>query len=68
MMDIRKERATHAALPIGGIQWKAAVKGKLLDGFGADDIALHFGCHHGYVRAEIALLRDAGEFAQWWPK
>lgn len=61
-----KAKKAIARWPIGGQVWRDQVKGKLIDGFGAEDIALHLACHPSHVRDEIAKLRAQGEFAKWW--
>jgi DNA-directed RNA polymerase specialized sigma24 family protein len=61
-----KRNPTPARLYTHSQEWRAQVKMKLIDGFGAEDIALHLGCHLSHVQSEVSRLRTAGEFAKWW--
>lgn len=40
--------------------------GKLLDGFGVEDIAVWLSCTPGAVRKYVSALRKSGRFQQWW--
>lgn len=46
--------------------WHGQIKHMLLQGFGAEDIAIRLGDHPRYVRDEVKALRAAGVFEKWW--
>lgn len=52
---------------IASDRWKEQVAGKIVDGYGVDDIAIWLDCHYGYIVAEVEVLRRSGKLAQWWP-
>ena len=67
---VRKRDVSAAKHPkkleIGSRAWRDAVALKLVDGYGAEDIALWLGCHLSHVRAEVQRLRNRGTLADWW--
>jgi hypothetical protein len=52
---------------VGSKEWCQQVDGKLLDGYGVEDIALWVNCHASRVRAYVTALRKHGKLAIWWP-
>lgn len=46
--------------------WREQVKHRLLDGYGAEDIAIWLNCHVSRVSNEIQRLRAKGDLAKWF--
>lgn len=53
-------------LSINSRAWRDQVAMKLLDGYGAEDIAVWLNCHVSHVQAEVKRLRSRGMLAKWW--
>ena len=53
-------------LEVNSQPWRDQVAMKLVDGYGAEDIAIWLNCHLSHVHAEIQRLRAEGKFKAWW--